>query len=372
MLLEKYEPKSLKDFIGNQKQVTEIIHWLKSSKGTLMLHGPTGTGKSLCVRLAAKELGYHISELDANEYRNYESIKKFADNSMQKSLLGKRLLLIDECEFLDTTRGIEELVKTSRHPLVFITSNPYEKKLYSLRRLCRLIKFEKPDVRSIATFLRAVCAKEKILCETTALMDFSRNCNGDIRAALMDLEAMDKLTLESIKNISSREHENDIFNTMRAIFKSPHIKDALEAMAKSEKPIEEIFMWLAENIPNEYSSSEEISFAYDSLAKADMYMSRIIKRQSWSLYKYFSEISVCGTAAAKNRQHMGFTRYTMPRYLQKPDLPLQKIAIGLRISEKRAKEYLILMKFLMKGRNKEDIKKLFAFDSDDVEAIESV
>ena len=133
MLLEKYEPKSLKEFVGNQKQVTEIIHWLKSSKGALMIHGSTGTGKSLCMRLISKEMGYHISELDASDYRGYESIKEFTDGSMQKSLLGKRLLLIDECEFLDTTRGMEELVKVSCHPLVFITSNPYEKKLFGFK-----------------------------------------------------------------------------------------------------------------------------------------------------------------------------------------------------------------------------------------------
>ena len=52
MLLEKCEPKTITDMIGNVAQSKEIKKWIQAWKkgSALLLYGPTGCGKSLSVK----------------------------------------------------------------------------------------------------------------------------------------------------------------------------------------------------------------------------------------------------------------------------------------------------------------------------------
>ena len=57
MLLERYRPKSSREIVGNEHQVSEIRNWLgRWKKGrAVLVYGPTGSGKSLEARPNASD-----------------------------------------------------------------------------------------------------------------------------------------------------------------------------------------------------------------------------------------------------------------------------------------------------------------------------
>ena len=61
MLLIKYAPKNTGDIIGNAPALRDIVSWLHRGKGTMLIHGPPGCGKTTALRLIAKENGFDLS-----------------------------------------------------------------------------------------------------------------------------------------------------------------------------------------------------------------------------------------------------------------------------------------------------------------------
>ncbi|MBS3052885.1 MAG: AAA family ATPase [Candidatus Aenigmarchaeota archaeon] len=347
MLLQKYEPRSLQEFVGNRQQTAEILQWIKGwKKGALMIHGPPGVGKSLAVKLAAKELGLELLQRHANDQADVlkESVLKAAQ---QKSLFSKgKILLIDDLEQLDSSKHVVELIKSSRFPVVLVASNPYDMKLAALRNYCKMVKFQKLRADEIARFLKLICETEGIKYEEAALKQLCRTSNGDIRAALMDLETLKpEVTLRNAGELGDRGKEDNIFETVRLVLKATSIQSAALAVQNSERP-EIVLAWLEENILNEYTGIEEIAEAYDWLSKADIFYSRIIRRQSWSLQKYANALGFYGVALSKRKARNSFVQYSVPKRRFKAGSTEEDLASLLHVSRRRIGLYRPLIKSL--------------------------
>src|SRR3989338_4966091 len=296
MLAEKYKPETLEEVVGNREQIKEIESWLKGwRKGeALFLYGPSGCGKSLIVELLAKKLNLELIESHANENRGYKELKDTVMKSAhQQSLLRRgKLVLIDEVDAVDSAKGVTEIISGSDFPVVLIGETPYESSLSAVRKSCRLVKFCGIRHDLIAAFLKNICSMEKIEFDGIAITQLARSCNGDIRAALNDLETLLKADMAHVKNLPSRTQERNIFDTLKAIFKSSSIRNAKAAVSDSDKSPEDILLWLEENIPDEYEDIDEIAAAYDYLSRADLLSAR---RQS----RYSADIGVLGVAMSK-------------------------------------------------------------------------
>jgi replication factor C large subunit len=358
MLLEKYEPSSSRELLGNEKQIDEIRLFLKKKKGAIFLHGPTGSGKTLAVKLLAKELDYEVLESTASD----RSVSEILKSSKQSSLYMKRkLILVDETNLL-SERGLMELIKNSSFPIVFVGIDAYRRGLRNIRSCCKLVKFNRVRYDVIAKFLIDICKKEGIVYEEPAVKQIARMCNGDIRSSLIDLDILKpKIDMDSIKRLGFREKEDNIFNTLKILFSSKELKNSKIALNSCEKPPEELFLWLEENVQS-YRNIEEIALAYDYLSKADIFASRIIKRQAWTLQKYLLDLSVSGLVLNK-----GFVfSYQFPRFLKKNKITIdENIAKNLHISRKEAREAFPLLSLLVKkdpslanklGINPEELK----------------
>lgn len=311
MLLEECRPKSIDGFLGNKERLSAIKAWLKDWKkgSTLMIAGPCGCGKSLAIELVVKDLGYELLKSCASDERRYEVFEKSIINaSRQRSLVSRgKVILIEDMESMESPKSVAELIKSSEYPVILITDNPYERSLVSLRKNCNIISFGKIRHDSIAGFLKGACRKYGIACNEGTVEQLARSCNGDLRAALIDLELL-KSGIHS-----QRESEEDIFNTLKIIFKTCSIDNVQTAINNSEKTIDELILWLEENIAEEYSNPEEIALAFDYLSKADIINSRIIRRQSWTLMKYLNT-AVYGVALSKTNTNKRFVSYKPPKF----------------------------------------------------------
>ena len=72
LFIEKYQPTNISQIIGNKKIVPDIFKWIQSPTTKLcLIDGPTGIGKSLCVKLICDELNIQCYYVD-NLYENVD------------------------------------------------------------------------------------------------------------------------------------------------------------------------------------------------------------------------------------------------------------------------------------------------------------
>lgn len=331
-LTEKYCPQKLSDFIGQKTAITKIVTFLnsfsKSKKRGIILYGPTGTGKSCAVYTTAKDMGYDIIELNADSLRNKESVERVVGTASKTgSIFGrKKLILVDEVEtFSRKDSGgmptMIKLLKESSVPIVFIALDLWDRKISSLKYYCESAEFKKIFTDTIKKYLESILKNEKIEFEPEVTEFISKNSNGDLRAALNDLNLIitgkKEITKRDLSYLEERPRESKIFSTVQKIFKANSAKEAREAFDQSDVDIDTLKLWLTENITNEFSDSEEIAGAYNYVSRSDVFSGRIRRQQSWSLYKYVIDLLVAGMPVSRKTPIRSFTRYNPPGKLMK-------------------------------------------------------
>ncbi|MFH1420846.1 MAG: AAA family ATPase [Candidatus Aenigmatarchaeota archaeon] len=353
MLVEKYRPRTIGEFVGNKPRILEIKKWISGwKKGTaLMLHGPEGCGKNLAMELIATESGRELVYYDGSH-----------EVAVQRSLFAKnKLIIADEP---GKAKGLPELISKSSFPVVILTTEPYKQAYRTLRTKCKLMKLEKIPISEIANFLERVCTSEKTSYEKNALMQVAFASNGDMRAALNDLETLHAVDSSSVLLIGNRERVENIFTTLKTIFKTKDIGVMRKAIDDSEKPMDELYWWIENNVFKEFSG-KDLALVYEYLAIAELYNTRVIKRQKQSLMKYLVSVGILSIAVSGNSKGYGF--YSFPRRFYRKDKSMDELIAavcrGTHTTTKEAETYLPLIKSLAE-KDKDACKRTFGLLED--------
>ena len=170
----------------------------------------------------------------------------------------------------------------------------------------------------IISRLKQICEAEGIAYDEAALRKLAGSADGDLRSAINDLQIMSegrsKLTLEDIK-LWGREREENIMNLLKLVYKSFDADLVLKTSNYVSDDISNLLLWLDENLENEYSKKDEISYAYNMLAEADRFLARIRLRQHWRFLIYARILSLVGVQQAKNTPNPKFVSYKYPGVL---------------------------------------------------------
>ncbi|MEM5804685.1 MAG: AAA family ATPase [Candidatus Aenigmatarchaeota archaeon] len=327
---DKYAPQRLADIVGQKEAVQRLLFWLAAGRRgrPLMLYGPPGVGKSSVVRALASEKGLDLLELDGSDEK--DDIISIIPSLRQASLFRKgKLVAVDGAENASMA-AVARLIKESLYPVILIVDDPYHPKLRSLRRECELLELKKLRSLEIEKALCDVCKKEGLSHSQTVLKELSYSAGGDLRAALTDLESLCEAE-------HFRDREGRIFETLRMIFKSSSLRNALEAVQSCEKDPFEIFGWVDENISAEFADPAERALAFDILSRADM-MSRKSRRC----------VDMLASLSTIRKSSPGFTAYHPPAFYSRSENSevVEKLAAAMHCSVRTAKRELSFMRFL--------------------------
>jgi len=351
LLTEKYSPEKIDEFIGNEESRMKIKQWIlnwmrKEKQRPILVHGPTGVGKTSLAYAMGKEFDIDIIEMNSSDIRNKKRIERVMSSTLLAgTLTGKgKMLLIDDVDVLNRNdRGaasaISSLFKEANAPIILTAEDPWNKKLSQLRQQCMMVELKKVTSVSIFKLLKKIAEKENILLHDDFLREIAENSNGDVRSALNDLQA---------RMPGHRDRKKDIFQRMKIIFKSKTYKDAREATL-GDIDYDLIKLWVDENIPNEYEYTEDLAAGYDVLSRADIFDGRI-KHSRWSLMRYSIILATVGVGLAKKDMYRKFTRYSFPNYLKKMSRTIEtrslRKSIGSKIGEKTHSSRRIALGFL--------------------------
>ena len=341
--VEKYRPKDYKEIVGQAKAVEIIKKFLEEfpKKKALVLYGPAGTGKTSIVLAAAKENNYEIMELNSSDLRNRQKLEEtLKPASEQKSLFKKsKIILMDEVDGVTGTDigGIPELVRviqTTRFPIIMTCNDVWQSKLSPVREKSIIIELKPLDLGTIVSVLAQVAEKENVKKDSQFFKQIAIKSQGDLRAALNDLQSY--LSGEDIfvDITEKRDVEDTIFNILRKILKERG--DFLNLFDTTSMSIDEIFLWLEENIPKEYKN-EALAKAYYALGNADRFRGRVYSNQSWRFLVYQNVFQSAGISYAKPCAFSGFTKYERPKRVLKIWMHNQKTEKKKTIAKKYAK-----------------------------------
>lgn len=187
-LLEKYKPKNLKEWIGNDLFIKNLKDFIKnynsSKKCYLIIEGPHNSGKTELTKLFFDSLGYRIHQFS---YENFKEKAKLLENIKQiyeyRNILNmfeqnntKNVLIFDELDALSTsteksilndvitifekyrTKGINKC----NHPIVFIMSQNIFSKIKTISKHGSKIKLKFNSYIKFQKILNNILKKEDI------------------------------------------------------------------------------------------------------------------------------------------------------------------------------------------------------------------
>ncbi|MCK5289323.1 MAG: replication factor C large subunit [Candidatus Aenigmarchaeota archaeon] len=379
----KLKPKTFEEFAGNKKAIDQIQKWAKNFRNerykALILIGPTGSGKTTATEILAKELNFNIVETNASDMRSKKELKSFFGHALQQqSLFFKgKLVLLDEVDGISGQydRGapaeIAGIIKTSKHPVIMTATDENTNAVKALKKSAKLIRFEKLELEELNDTLKSICEKKEIKIEEKALKMIARNADGDLRAAINDLQSLSKkdteITSEDAKTIGFRDFERKIKESLSIIFKTSNCQIAKEAIDKAEKDLDEMSEWIRENLPRQYEKNEDIAGGYNMLSRADIFRGRITGQQYYRYMVYQSADISCGVSTAKTQGYnkpqefhfpskiaiLGRTKFTRG----KENANLKNIGDALHCSRKVARQYLPMLK-MIKVKSPETYSKI--------------
>tara|TARA_Y100000310_G_C20591390_1_gene768225 strand:+ start:252 stop:1424 length:1173 start_codon:yes stop_codon:yes gene_type:complete len=377
--VEKHRAKTYSDITGQDQAVLEIKTFLQNfpKKRALVLHGPAGTGKTSLVLAAAKENNLDILELNSSDLRNRAQLEeRLKPAAEQKSLFKKgKILLMDEVDGVTGTDrgGVTELVKLigmTKWPMIMTCNDVWQSKLSPLRQRSKLVEMKALKIPEVTRLLAEVCKKEGIKENSHFLTQIAIKSQGDIRAALNDLQTYSSGQDLTVEGLETRNVEENIFNILKKLFKE---RDHFLGLFDNTKlSLDEILLWIEENIPKEYAN-EALAKAYYALGNADRFRGRIYKQQHWRFLVYQNAFQSAGVSFAKKQPNQGFTKYERPSRILKIWLNNQKIAKKKTIAQKYARLTHCSTKRAMRDFNiikpiiqKESVQKILKLSDDEI------
>jgi len=343
MLTKKYKP-SLENIPQDMKPVIEYVtSYSKQKKKSLLIYGPTGTGKTVAVYAVAEKLGLELVEVNASDFRSADEINAKIGNALkQQSLFSKsKLILIDELDGIsgNEDRGgvsaLAELIANAKFPVILIANDPFESKFNPLRTKSILLEFPSIPVAAMVPALKRIVDEEKIKVDEAFLKSLARRSGGDLRGAIIDLQTLLPVpTVKDLDSLHERQHSDNIMQVLVKIFKSTDENIARSAFDTIDEDLNECMLWVDENLPKEYKAPADIARAYNWLSKADVFQGRIRRWQHWRFLVYVSALMSAGVALAKDKKFPEFVQYERTQRILKLWMAKQKYARRTRVGEK--------------------------------------
>ena len=325
--VEKYRPEYLVDFVGNRDSVQELEQWLKTwnqqKKKVALLAGPAGVGKTSVVYYLIRKYKYEFVEVNASDKRNKKAVehlvgKSSTEGTVLQGAKVRKLILVDEADglFGNEDRGggsaLGKAVTSTRVPIICTANDPSANSLKSAKKSMKVIEFHRLNEDEILLLLEKIADKEGVKVKESTLIAIAKNCGGDARSAINDLEGVAFGTLDNDIKFDQRNQQHNFDEALNKIFKAKSFSDAKAAIDGVDVDYRDLLSYVYEHAWKQSDSSTEQFNMYELIAVADFYLSQCYIKQDWKFLKYFfTFISSVGLVKSSSFK---YTKYGFPSY----------------------------------------------------------
>ena len=342
---ELYRPSNLKEVLGNPKAVAQMRQWAlaweagQPKERAIVLIGTPGIGKTSMAQALAKEFSWGLVEMNASDQRNAEAIRRvalrgalsdtFSDTGeFLSSKEGRlKLIVLDEADNIfgrEDAGGIPamaELIRSTRQPVILIVNDFYElsRRSAAIKSETLQIKLSRLQASTVKAALKHIAMDQGVSVDEKVFDSIAERSNGDMRAAIRDLQAValghDRVEEHDLAGLGDRLSQKSMYELMADVLGGINPRKARQTMMDADEDPDYIMKWLDENVPLVYKESGDLDRAYGSLSRADIFMSRVKRRQYYGFWGYANMHMCYGVTLAKAKPYRGYAQYRFPMML---------------------------------------------------------
>lgn len=328
---EKYRPKTLKDYIGNQNKVKQIEDWMKNfhkpeTPKVLLLSGPPGIGKTTMAHIILNTYKYVPIEFNSSDIRGGKNISETLDKFLNyHSVLdlfygGKKpsALIMDEIDTLcqgGDKGGMTEfisLLKSKKDaktkylkissPIICTFNDFNDKKLKELRGISLEVRLSKPTKYDLKKVAENIIKEEGMNIDDNILTSILNYAMDDYRRLiniLYDIYINYSKTLVStdeietiFKTFQRKDVDTQIFDSaFQLLNKKQTMNDALLTYTMDSIMMP---MMIHENYPKSLQNrklnlKQKIGHAQNinnMLCYGELFQTEIYQHQYWDLLEF--------------------------------------------------------------------------------------
>lgn len=222
-----------------------------------------------------------------------------------------------------TDRGglgaIAKLVRETRQPLVLTVNDPSPLLRYSpvFRSGVQRVRLGAVAPEELRGYVARVAESERVRLAPEVLELLVARSQGDVRAALTDLEAIavrpDALTAQTL--FGRRDLASDYYELLGEVLARPRFYRSVEIRDRLDATPEDLLPWVEENLPRAGSPPPARYAAYEVLGRAEQLLSRARRYRVYALWSFASELMTGGVSVelahhgGSSRPDLGFPEF---------------------------------------------------------------
>ena len=259
LFVEKYRPKNLGDFIGDDTIRTKIQDYLDTGKlQNLLLFGPAGTGKTSLAKLIVDQLEADHLYINASDERGIDTIRdKIVPFASSIGFNGLKVVILDESDYLtaQAQATLRNVIETFSASCRFIfTCNYLDRIISPLQSRCMAFGITPPSKKEVGQHILQICDQEGVEYTKEDLGKIIITHYPDIRKILNTIQGSlkgGKLVLDS-KSLKNTEFENKVVSALKNKAKLNNIRQIIADSGAQQ--FESLFRCLYDNV-EEYTTN---------------------------------------------------------------------------------------------------------------------
>jgi len=193
LLVEKFRPKTLNNYVGNENVKKAIASYLNQNDiQNFIFYGPAGTGKTTLAKIIVNSLDCDHLYINASDERGIETIRdKVSSFASVASFKPLKVVILDEADFLtiQAQASLRNIIETfSRTTRFIMTCNFIERIIDPLQSRCQVLKIVPPTKKDVAKHLSWICNEESITHEISELVPLVNQYYPDLRKCINTIQ----------------------------------------------------------------------------------------------------------------------------------------------------------------------------------------
>lgn len=242
LLVEKYRPDKLENFVGNENIKKSISKYLEQNDiQNLIFYGPAGTGKTTLAKLIIKNLDCDHIYINASDERGIETIRdKVSGFASVASFKPLKVIILDEADFLtiQAQASLRNIIETfSRTTRFIMTCNFVERIIDPLQSRCQVLKIIPPSKKDAAKHLVKILNEEKISYTPQDIKVIVNQYYPDLRKCINTIQLN---TLREEDEIHPTNYMLTLKLDKSVLVSSTYIKEIISELNKPKPNFKEI------------------------------------------------------------------------------------------------------------------------------------